>query len=658
MRSRRTAVLGRLSLSLALCAVLLGCAGQVSLEHGEALNAAGRWEEAVRFYLDAASKEPKNIEIRLALARAMQEASQSALRQAQELQAGGRAEEAAAAYRRALLYNAENRAALEGLERIAVQRQVQERLTRARERIDKGDWRAAQTEVLAGLRLDPDHKQVRELHQRIGLQLRAEAPLPKTDSEKTAAELFSTQPVTLRFRDTDIKEVFEVFSRTAGINVITDESLPAKRVTTFFKDLPLREAFNLILVSNRLFARRVADNTVIVIPDNPAKRQQYDELMVQTFYLSDADAKVAVNLLRTILNTRQVFVNEKLNALVVRETPEKIELARKLLAANDRGSAEVEIELEVLEVDRSRLENLGIDISPRTLSVTLNFPTTIPVNDFISTIKAASTVSITNPSLILNLAKNDGSTKVLANPTVRILDRQKARLLIGERRPFQISSIASTPAGTTTSTTGTATTLTASTAATTLETRVEFRDVGLKLTLTPTIHLNGEVTVELNFEISSVGAPIAGVAGGQLLPPVNTRNLDTFIKVKNGETRLLGGLLQTTDSSANNRVPFLSDIPFLGRLFVSGDQSQTRTDVLISLTPRIVKILDRPAAELESFSSGTADSFGVPVPGLPAVGPFTPAAAPRPTTPPAAAPPAGPPIITPPGGPPPGIPRP
>jgi general secretion pathway protein D len=630
----------------------------VSLEHGEALSAAGRWEEAVRFYLAAASKEPKNIEIRLALARAMQEASQSALRQAQELQAGGRAEEAAAAYRRALLYNAENRAALEGLERIAVQRQVQERLTRARERIDKGDWRAAQTEVLAGLRLDPDHKQVRELHQRIGLQLRAESPLPKTDSEKAAAELFSTQPVTLRFRDTDIKEVFEVFSRTAGINVITDESLPAKRVTTFFKDLPLREAFNLILVSNRLFARRVADNTVIVIPDNPAKRQQYDELMVQTFYLSDADAKVAVNLLRTILNTRQVFVNEKLNALVVRETPEKIELARKLLAANDRGSAEVEIELEVLEVDRSRLENLGIDISPRTLSVTLNFPTTIPVNDFISTIKAASTVSITNPSLILNLAKNDGSTKVLANPTVRILDRQKARLLIGERRPFQISSIASTPAGTTTSTTGTATTLTASTAATTLETRVEFRDVGLKLTLTPTIHLNGEVTVELNFEISSVGAPIAGVAGGQLLPPVNTRNLDTFIKVKNGETRLLGGLLQTTDSSANNRVPFLSDIPFLGRLFVSGDQSQTRTDVLISLTPRIVKILDRPEAELESFSSGTADSFGVPVPGLPAVGPFTPAAAPRPTTPPAAAPPGGPPIITPPGGPPPGIPRP
>jgi general secretion pathway protein D len=144
---------------------------------------------------------------------------------------------------------------------------------------------------------------------------------------------------------------------------------------------------------------------------------------------------------------------------------------------------------------------------------------------------------------------------------------------------------------------------------------------------------------------------------------VNTRNLDTFIKVKNGETRLLGGLLQTTDSSANSRIPGLSDIPILGRLFVSGDQTGTRTDVLISITPRLVKILDRPEADIELFPSGTADSFGGAAPGaavsgVPAVTPPTPGAAPRPTTPPAVAPPGGPPVITPPGGPAPGIPRP
>ncbi len=653
MRTLKVSLLGRLFLSLTLCGVLLGCAPQISLQRGEELSAAGRWEEAAQFYLDAASKDPKNIEIRMALARAMQEASQSAVTQGNDLLAAGRPDEAAAAYRRALRYNAENFSALDGLERIAVHRQVQERLTRVRERMDKGDWRAAQTEVLPALRLDPENMQARELQVQIAARLRGEAPPPKTDGEKAAAELFSTQPVTLRFRDTDIKEVFEVLSRTAGVNIITDESLPAKRVTTFFKDLPLREAFNLILVSNRLFAKRVSANTVIVIPDNPAKRQQYDELMVQTFYLNDADAKVAVNLLRTILNTRQIFVNEKLNALVVRETPEKIELARKLLAANDRGAAEVEIGLEVLEVDWDRLENLGIDLQPRTYAVTLNLPTGIPVNDFWNTITTASTVSITNPSLILHLAKNDGSTKILASPTVRILDRQKARLLIGQRYPFQISSTASVPtvSGTTPGTTPTG-------AVTTTETRTEYRDTGLKLTLTPTIHLNGEVTVELNFEISAIGAPIIGLgANAAATPPVNTRNLDTFIKVKNGETRLLGGLLQTTDSSANSRIPGLSDIPILGRLFVSGDQQQQRTDVLISLTPRLVKVLDRPEADVELFPSGTADSFGAPVPAVAAPTPAPTVPAPRPTAPPGGAPPGGP-AITPPGGPPPGTTRP
>jgi general secretion pathway protein D len=568
----------------------------------------------------------------------MQEASSAAVRQAQELLQADRMEEAAAAYRRALGFNAENQAARAGLERITILRQVADRLARAQARMEQAEWRAAQAELAAALRLDPDHPRSRALHQEVALRLKAEAPPPKpdTEAERGAAQLFSTKPVTLRFRDTDLKEVLEVFARTAGVNVFADESLPAKRVTTYFKDLPLREAFNLILVSNRLFAKRVADNTVIVVPDNPGKRQQYDELTVQTFYLTDADAKIAVNLLRSILNTRQVFVNEKLNALVVRDTPEKIELARKLLVANDRSTGEVEIDLEVLEVDRSRLQNLGIDVSPRTFQVTLGLPTNIPITNVADPIRNLTTVNVTNPSIILNLVKNDSSTKTLASPTIRILDRQKARLLIGERRPFQISSLTSVPATAGTTTTATTPGVAPSGAVTTTETRVEFRDVGLKLTLTPTVHLSGEVTVELNFEISSVGAPIAGVAGGQLLPPVNTRNLDTFIKVKNGETRLLGGLFQATDSVANSRVPLLSDIPVLGRLFVSGDQSQATTDVLISLTPRIVKLLERPDPEVETFLSGTADSFGPPVPGAPLTPTPSPPPIPRPPGTPAA----------------------
>ncbi len=594
--------------ALFLGGLLAGCATEVPVQRGQELAAAGRWEDAVRFYREAAARDPRDIEIRLGLARAMREAADALVTQAGQSLKAGQLDDAYEAYRRALGYDAENTAAQSGLIQITILRQVKDHLARAREHMEKGEWHAAQADVAAALRLDPDSAEVRAVAGQIADRLAAEAPpSSKSKGEMAAAQLFSTQPVTLRFRDTDIKEVLEVFARTAGINIIADESLPTKRITTFFKDVPLREAFNLILIANRLFAKTAADNTVIVIPDNPGKRQQYDELMVRTFYLTDTDAKVAVNLLRTILNTRQVFVNEKLNALVVRDTPEKIELAQKLLAANDRAVGEVEIDLEVLEVDRNSLQDLGIDLNPRTYSVTLGFPQNMPIGGIWNSVRYGSVVTIDNPALVLNLVKNDGNTKTLANPTICILDRQKARLLVGERYPFQISSISSVPAVATTSATGTTT---ATTASTTTQTNVEYRDLGLKLTLTPIVHLNGEVTVELSFEMSSLGAPIAGVQGGQLLPPVNTRNLDTFIKVKNGETRLLGGLFQNYDSVANSEIPFLSDIPWLGRLFISGDHNKTTTDVLISLTPRIVKMLDRPDPRVESFVSGTGDSFG------------------------------------------------
>jgi general secretion pathway protein D len=610
-----------------LVGLVSGCALEFPIQRGEELAQQGRWEEAVQAFREATRADPRNIEARLGLARAMIEAAAEFVRQGQEFEQAGRLNEADVAFRRALGYDGENQLALAGLERLARADLVNERLARARERMGKNEWRAALADVQAALRLNPEHAPAKALRQELNAKIVVEAASARveTDPERQAQQIFSTKPVTLRFRDTDIKEVLEVFARTAGVNIFTDESLQPKRITTFFQNLPLRESFNLILTSNRLFAKKVAENTVIVVPDNPGKRQQYDELVVQTFYLIDADAKVVVNLLRTILNTRQVFVNEKLNALVVRETPEKIELARKVLEANDRGVAEVEIDLEVLEVDRDSLQNLGIDLSPRTYSVTLNFPKEIPVIGFWSNLKSGASVSITNPSLIINLVKNDGNTNIVASPTVRILDRQKARLLVGERRPFQISSISSNTLGTPTAGT---TPGTGSTVGTTTETRVEYRDLGLKLTMTPTVHLNGEVTVELNFEISAAGAPIPGISGGELLPPVNTRNLDTFIKVKNGETRLLGGLYQDVGAVANSKIPFLSDLPGVGRLFISGNNERRRTDVLISLTPRIVKILERPDPDIESFASGTADSFGPAAPAIP-----TPVLPPRPATP-------------------------
>jgi general secretion pathway protein D len=296
----------------------------------------------------------------------------------------------------------------------------------------------------------------------------------------------------------------------------------------------------------------------------------------------------------------------------------------------------VEIDVEVLEVDYNSLQNLGIDIAPRALAVTFSWQALSISN--ITDGLALGTLTIPPTSLILNLAKTNGNTRILANPTIRVIDRQKARLLIGERRPFLISQLQSVPA-----TAGGTGTTTPTGAVTTTETRTEYRDIGLKVTLSPIVHLNNEVTIEINFEISDVGPPIVATAGSELLVPVITRNLDTFVKAKNGETRLLGGLLQQSHQETNNPIPLLGDIPGVGRLFTSGNKQRRTNDILISFTPRIVKALERPDPNIESFLSGTADSFGPPVP-VPV------APSPAPVVPPAPRPPAPPPGGSLPGG--------
>ena len=608
----------RLALPLLLGSLLAGCAMQFPITRGEELAQQGRWEEAIPLFQEAAKQDPKNLEARLGLARALWMASQDFVRQGNEFERVDRLDDASVAYRRALGYNGENQLALAGLERIARKNDIQDRLKLARERMVKKEWGGARLEVQTVLRLDPENAEAKALKKEIAALSTAEAPPSKVDAdtEKAAQHFFHTKPVTLRFKDTDIKEVLEVISRTAGVNIVTDESLQPKRITAFLKDVPLREAFMLILTSNRLFAKRAAENTVIVVPDNPGKRQQYDELAVQTFYLTDADAKVTVNLLRTILNTRQVFVNEKLNALVVRETPEKIELARKVLEANDRSVGEVEIDLEVLEVDRTAAQNLGLDFSPRTLSVTLNFPQAIPVTGFWDAIRTGSTVSITNPTLILNLVKNDSTTKVLANPTVRILDRQKARLLIGQRRPFLISSISSVPSvsgGTVGTTTGD-------------------HDHGRRDHHADQRGVPGPGPQD---DAHPHRAPRRRGHGGDQLrdqrrgsrhcrhpgrKSLAAREHSESGHVHQGAERRdpsPGGLYQEDASVATSKMPFLSEVPLVGRLFMSPNEQRSRTDVLISLTPRIVKTMNRPDADIESFTSGTADSFGPAAPSAP-----------------------------------------
>ena len=602
----------RSTLSLLIPGVLVllaACATTTPpLSQGDELMRTGSYDAAVKFYMERLTEEPQSIEARIRLVQALRAAADLHADRGVEFEEAGRLDAALVEYRQALNYNTEQSRAAQGVERVTAKRRAQELLEQGKELLNKGAVQKAAHLLNQAMGLDPENPEIEEAYQEATDQLKQAAEAASRAGELAATEqalsLLSTKPVTLRFKDTDITEVLEILSKLAKINVLVDEGVRAKKVTSYIKDLPLRQTFSLILSTNRLFAKQVNDNSLIVIPDTPAKHRQYDELQVRTFYLSNADAKRIVNLLRTILSTRQIFVDEELNTVTLRDTPDKIALAEKLLHVNDRRGGEVELDLEILEVDRTKLRDLGIFFTDQYQAAFFTFPTGSPLSAGAVTAALLGGASLkgdllfTNPTVLLNLIKTDSEAKLLANPTLRVLDRQKASIVIAERRPFEVSSLTSTSGGTTAEPAG---------AVTTTETRVEFRDVGLKLTFTPIIHLNDEVTIELNFEISSLGEP---VGGNELTPSVNTRTLNTFITLKDGQSRLLGGLIQNETRKTVQRSPLLGDLPLIGRLFRDEREENVRRDVIISIKLRVVKRLEPPHPEVSTFWAGTWESLG------------------------------------------------
>jgi len=615
-------------LILGMLLPLAGCA-TTSLSRGEDLMQAGSYDEAVKFYMERLSEDPRSVEARIKLVQALRAAAAQHAERGVELEEAGRLDAALMEYRQALNYNTEETRARQGIERVTAKRRAKELLAKGKQLLEKAEVREAAHLLAEARGLDPENAEIQEVHQEVTTQLQVAAEAASRASELATTEramsLLSTKPVTLRFKETDIKEVLEIISKLANVNILLDEGVRAQRVTSYIRDLPLRQAFALMLSTNRLFAKQVNDNSLIVIPDTPAKHQQYDDLQVRTFYLSNADAKVAVNLLRTILNSRQIFVYEKLNAIVIRDTPEKIALAERLMHLNDRGVGEVEIDLEILEVDRTKLRDLGIFFTDQYQAAFFIAPMGTPATAGFITAAALAGATLkgdllfTNPVIFLNLIKTDSEAKLLANPTLRVLDRQKGSITIAEQRPFEVSQITSAPGvtpqpGVPPAGVG---------AVTTTQTLVEYRDVGLKLTFIPIIHLNNEVTIELNFEISQLGEPVGGDA---FTPAVNRRNLNTFIMLKDGESRLLGGLIQDEARKTSRYAPFLGDLPGIGRIFRDEREEKVRRDVIISLTLRLVKRLEPPRPEVATFSAGTGQSFEG--------GPLAPVSAPAPPPPP------------------------
>ncbi len=573
---------------LMLALLLTGCAAQRVYEDGLALFDAGKVEEGLARIEEAARMEPQSRQYRQAYLRQRDIALQRDLALGEAARRQGQWEAAEAAYRRMLILDRDNSRAKAGLEALRIERAQRQRLAQAEDLLKKGDAAAALALARSITAENSGFREAQHLVRRIEEQsLRAATAAPRL-----AAAL--RKPVTLEFRDASLRQVFELLSRSAGLNFIFDREVrPDLRTTVFVRNSSVEEVLRFILVTNQLQSKVLSENTVLVYPATPAKLRDYQELVVKTFYLGNADAKTAANLIRTLVKTKDLHVDEKLNLVVMRDTPDAVRMAERLVANQDLAEAEVMLEVEVLEVATNVLHELGLrypDQVSWSLVGAAGTAGAVTLPEWLNRGSELVRLSFTNPLFALNFRNTLGRTNLLANPRIRVKNKDKAKVHIGDKVPVIT---------TTTTATGF------------VSEAVNYLDVGLKLDVEPTVFLDDEVGIKVALEVSSIVREIRSPTG-TLTYQIGTRNASTTLRLKDGETQVLAGLISDEDRKSANQVPGLGDIPVIGRLFGSHQDTANKTEIVLLMTPRVVRNLARPELRLEEFPGGTESAIGAP----------------------------------------------
>jgi general secretion pathway protein D len=490
-------------------------------------------------------------------------------------------------YGRVLTIEPNNRRAQDSLRQLDYLRSMDEKLELARGDLRRGDIYGADRQVKQILELDPTNDGALELQGSIRLvQSRNVVQYPQL---RTRLD----RPVTLEFRDANLKTIFEVLSQVAGLNFIFDKDLrPDMKATIFVRDVRIEDAVALLLQQNQLHQKVVNENTLLIYPDSPQKLKDYQELVMRTFYLTSIDANTALNMIKTMLKTRDVFVDERLNTLTMRDSEDAVRMAEKLLQSQDQSNPEVVLEVEVMEVARQRILDLGLQW-PNTFGVLNSAGGDVTVLDQLKGI-TSSRISISpSPQAKINAQDNDINT--LASPVIRVSNREQARIHIGQRVP--IISATAVP----------------STQGPVITESVTYLDVGLKLEVQPTVHLNNEVAIKIALEVSNA-TPLQPTRQGTIPVQVDTRNAQTTLRLHDGETQILAGLVRNDHGASGNKIPGLGDIPWLGRLFGSNKDTVGQSELVLSITPRIVRNLPYQSPSDMEFPTGTETSMHIQAP--------------------------------------------
>ncbi|MES2534457.1 MAG: secretin N-terminal domain-containing protein [Pseudomonadota bacterium] len=575
--------LGTTVLCLFIGLILSGCAAQMAYRDGKDLLAHGKVEEGLARFQEALALEPRSPEYKAAAIQTRERLVSSLIEQADRMAEAGKASEAGTLYRRALAFDPSNERVREGLQALEAEQRHAQIMKEADSAWEKKDTDTAQTRLRTILSENPKHA--------------AALNLKRTIAEKTAnatpessLSLAYKKPITIEFKDVAIKQVFEVIARSAGLNFLFDKDVKTDQKTSvFLKNSTIESAVHFTLLTNQLEQQVLDANTILIYPNTAAKLKDYQELIIKTFFLTNAEAKSVANTLKTILKSRDVVVDEKLNMLIVRDTAQAIRLAEKLVALQDVPEPEVMLEVEILEVKRTRLLELGVRWPDSLVLAPLPSATGGPLTLRELRDLNSSTIGVAVPPVTIKARKDDTDTNILANPRIRARNHEKAKILIGERVPNI-------------TTTSTATGFASET--------ISYIDVGLKLDVEPTIYLDNDVGIKISLEVSNIVNQFQ-TKTGSVAYQIGTRNATTVLRLKDGENQVLAGLINDEDRRSANKVPGLGEVPLIGRLFGSTADDSQKTEIVLSITPRLIRNIQRPEAALSEFRSGTDSSFRI-----------------------------------------------
>ncbi len=411
-------------------------------------------------------------------------------------------------------------------------------------------------------------------------------------------DVASDEPITLSFKDAQIKDVFGILSELSGINFIFDEGIRSQSITVLLEKASFAQAMELIMQMNGLSKKVLNSKTIIIYPESREKTKQYEDQLIQTFYLSHIDAKKAVNLLRTMLQLRKIYVHEERNALVIRDKPDVIRLAEQILAAADRSDSEVLFDVEVLSVRDADALNFGPRLSTYSTGIGFSQDGTNILDDTLGPGDSTEglTTSLSNlqtfytiPTATFDFAKTLNSTELLASPKIRVKNKEKAKVHIGKRDPI----VTTTQVGTTDTTTQ----------------NVQYVDSGIKLDIEPNVQLDGTVLTKIKLEVSSAERLDSGDTTGESPIALTTTNAETSLVLRDGARTILGGLYENNRIRNKSTIPFLGEIPWLGSLFTNYSNSEEKREIILSITPYIIKKLELPEVDVATIWSGGEDNL-------------------------------------------------